>query len=625
MCGIAGIFHFKGQSVDPNQLSLLQQHLHHRGPNAGGTWIKDNIGLAHRRLSIVDLAETGNQPMLTEDGALVLVFNGEIYNYRELRHALVAKGNHFRGSSDTEVLLIGYRQWGIQNLLNRIEGMFAFVLVDHREKIAFAARDRFGKKPLYSALNQDSWYFSSELPGLNKVLPKLTPDFQALDYYLTELSVPQPQTIWKEVQQIRPGHCLELQLETGDYQEFPFWSLSTAERLDLSPEEALEALEEKLKKAIVKRTIGDVPIGTFLSGGVDSGLVTSLLAQHTIGKLDTFSVGFDYETYNELPLARALAQRYDTNHHEIVVEADIIKMMPQLVAHMGEPFADSSLIPSWLVCQEIAGKVKVALSGDGGDEVFGGYHEYGWAHQADLFLSRKQAPLAKAGSVLIGKGLHRLGLSAENPGNTQTYAEMPDALRLYRQMGFHPEQKTNLYQSDGPFSPHFAAQHLSQVWNCAQGHGIADKLFTASLKTRLLNDYLVKVDRSSMAHSLEVRSPFLDVELMEWSRQVDNRIHLHKGTPKYLLKKLAQKHVDPEILKRKKQGFGMPLHHWLRHDLKTFVQEQLIGDGLLIGDWLKPQAVQQVVDEHLKGTQDHTNRIWALLCLYEWRRQYLHP
>lgn len=625
MCGIAGIFHFNGQPVNRAHLSLLNQSIQHRGPDAEGSWIEGAYGLTHRRLSIVDLQVTGNQPMLTDDESVVLVFNGEIYNYRELRYSLVAQGLKFRSTSDTEVLLQGYRHWGIHKLLNLIDGMFVFVLLDRKENRVWAARDRFGKKPLYSALTEKSWHFSSELPGLNKVLPKLSPDFQALDYFLTELTVPQPKTIWKEVKQVLPGHCLEIDLQTGQHKEFSYWTLSPSTPLNLSPDEALEALDEQLKRAVIKRTIGDVPIGTFLSGGVDSGLVTSLLAENSSGKIPTFSVGFPYESYNELPYARALADRYGTDHHEITVEADIVKMLPELVAHMGEPFADASLVPSWLVCREISGHVKVALSGDGGDEIFGGYHEYGWAHQADQFLDKNSSQLVTAGKVLVGKGLHRLGITQENLGNTQAYAEMPDELRLYREMGFHPDQKQGLYLADGPFCPRYASQHLSATWNLAAGSGLANKLFFASLNTRLLNDYLVKVDRSSMAHSLEVRSPFLDKNLVEWSRQIDNRIHLHKGTPKYLLKKLAQRYVDSDILKRKKQGFGMPLHHWFRNELKGFVTDQLIGDGFLVGDWLQASEVERVVNEHLQHKQDHTNRIWALLCLNEWRRQFLPP
>ncbi len=622
MCGIAGIIGFKGYRFNDDDIIKMNSFMKERGPDDEGYWHENSVNLAHKRLSIVDLSPLGRQPMEDVNKQCVITFNGEIYNFKELREELLKLKAEFRSNSDTEVLLQGYLHWGIESLLKRIDGMFAFVLYDKKKKIAYTCRDRFGQKPLYYYSNKNYVKFSSDIRSISKTEHNLTLDYESIDYYLTELSVPQPKTIWKEIKQVPPSNYLEINLETREIVESEYWRIDFSKKIDISLQEAEELVETELTKAVVRRIHGDVPIGSFLSGGVDSGLVTALLAINSPEKIKTFTVGLTYEEYDEAKLAKQLAERYETDHTEIILEPkDLIAVIDKLIDYCGEPFADSSLIPSFYICEAISDKIKVALSGDGGDEFFGGYYDYAYAFQTDEYLNKSSQKSAVTQSIglLANKTAFRFGLTPFNQGIAVDYANYSGAEKLHRKMGFSFEEKSRLYTKQfSDLYGDFAFNYLQRVWDNSNKVSITDTLMEASLKTRLLNDYLVKVDRASMLNSLEVRSPFLDHKLAETSAKISTSYHLHNGETKYLTKKLARKYIDENIFSRRKQGFGIPLKEWLRKDLYEYVKEVIYNFDLVKKDIVRKSYVTDIFEQHRNGTADHTNKIWALFCLEKW-------
>ncbi len=620
MCGIAGIIHLNAEKVSETVLQKMAEYLAHRGPDGSGTWIEGHVGFAHKRLSIIDLSDNASQPMADLTGSVVITYNGEIYNYKDLKAELTRSGQHFRSQSDTEVILNGYLHWGLNKLLEKLDGMFAFVLYDKNNRAAYACRDRFGKKPLYYFSNGRKFSFASDIRSVWAAEKQLTLDTDSLDYYLTELSVPQPSTIWKEIRQVNPAHYLHLDLTKGKLSELRYWELSFKEKEErLSEQEALEQVEKLLVAAITKRMVGDVPVGCFLSGGADSGLVTALLASHSTKRVKTFTVGVEQMKMNELPLAKKLAERYHTEHSEILVKANVAELLPQLVEEFGEPFADSSFLPAYYISKEIRKHVKVALSGDGGDEIFGGYHEYRTAFLADEYLQLK--PTASA--TILNKMLHRARLSKTNYGHLKKFTQLSGDRKLYREMGFSAEQKQKLYHQDFVHGKFSATARLEKAWQESDQGTITDTLFKASLRTRLLNDYLFKIDRTSMIHALEVRCPFLDLQLAAFAARIPNRIKLKDGTTKFLLKKLAVKYIDRGFFGRTKKGFGVPLKQWLRGEMKGFVSELILSESFSRRKIADAPYVKKILNEHQSGKADHTHRIWALVCLELWFQKFL--
>jgi len=618
MCGICGIINFNGINPDEKSLSIMLQRLQRRGPDFQASWIEEGIAFGHARLSIIDLSEGGNQPMQSLSSRTVIVFNGEIYNFQEVKQELIGAGYKFRSQSDTEVLLNGYEYWGIKTLLEKIDGMFVFALYDRFEKKTFLARDRTGKKPLYYYSDTTQFIFSSDIRGIrNLVGDKLHIDFESLDYYFIELSVPQPKTIWQEIKQLEPATLLGIAQQTGKQQYEHYWRLKVGTWQKKPLGAILEETEALLAAAVRKRRVSDVPIGCFLSGGVDSGLVTALLAQQSNEKINTFTIGLSYEAMNEMPDARIVAERYGSNHHEIVLEANVLNILPQLIEYLGEPFADSSLIPSHYVCQAIGTHIKVALSGDGGDELFGGYNDYGLAYRSYAFAQKYPQALPRKVQVLVDKVYGRLIGKKENAGAYSDYLSWSGAKRMYRQMGF--------WETEQLYSPEFKAakagfgqQWLQNCWDAYPDAALPDQLMAASLQTRLLNDYLVKVDRASMYNSLEVRSPFLDTDLLQFAFSIPPEQKFHQNSNKYILKTIAKKYVDVNIETRPKRGFGIPVHDWLKKDMKIWAQH-IIFDGLLKNNnYFNPIYIQKIWDEHQAGTHNHVNRLWALICLGLW-------
>lgn len=623
MCGIAGIVQFDSRAtVDEGALQVLSASCATRGPDAAGLWRVTGVGLAHRRLSILDLSERGRQPMLDPTGRVAITYNGEIYNFRQLRRELEGHGHTFRSESDTEVLLAGYLQWGAVPLAEKLDGMFAFGLHDLADRSTYLCRDRFGKKPLYYRRDQDHLAFCSDIRGLWATERGLTLDREALDYYLSELATPQPRTIWKEIQQVRPAHVLRVS-DRGDGTEEPYWSRRYSPKREASEAETLEALEEALRAAVMKRTLSDVPIGAFLSGGVDSGLVVAFLAQGSADPVRTYSVCVPGHEMDEGPLAKKVAERYATRHTEINLGSENLDVLPEIIDAFGEPFADSSAIPTWHIAREIRRHVTVVLSGDGGDEIFG-YPEYVWAHRADVHFRQNPGAARRAVVRVWDKARRMAGLPGEQAGFIQDYAALAGAEKLFRTMGFSSTEKARLYSPDAArAAADFTRRWLDDAWDSSRQTEMADTLTEASFGNRLLNDYLVKVDRASMAHSLEVRSPFLDGPLAELACRLPNELRYTGGEAKYLLKRLAEKHVASDIRSRPKRGFAVPVADWLRGSLRGMAEDLLRSSTVKGRGFFEPARVDGLLDQHLTGTHDHSHRLWALVCLELWCQRFL--
>jgi len=620
MCGIAGwvLYHWD-ETPRREQLEPLAAPLHHRGPDATGFWTGQNVGLVHTRLSILDLNERANQPLHSPDGKFHVVFNGEVYNYPALKQELEQAGYSFLTTTDTEVLLHGYHHWGLTGLVLRLDGMFAFALYDQPGRCVHLARDRFGKKPLLYSFTDAGFVFSSDVRSLLNAGMSRRVNPAALDYYLTELAVPQPMSMFSEAHHLPPAHTATLDLSNGNLHLQRYWQLVFRPR-PWDERDALTALDQHLEAAVRKRLLADVPVGAFLSGGVDSGLVVAYMARVSNQPVRTFSVGFSQDAYNELPEARRVAQRYGTHHTELTLEADTWTEWDALLPETGEPFGDASLLPTYLISRAIRQHVTVALSGDGGDELFGGYYEYERAYWADRYrwLLRLPRPV-----LLYAKVQNRartlMGFPGVPLGLAEEWHSRPAHRKLYREMGFAPEDRNWVRWPHAP-EPNAQSQ-LATAWNEAETAPELDRLFQASLNHRLLNDYLVKVDRASMFASLEVRSPLLDVPLAEFAATLPCELKLQLGHRKYLLKRLAQRHTDPEVFTRRKQGFALPLAEWLRGPLRT-TAEAIWQDQVLVAQGVFDRAyLNRLWQEHQNATHDHTHRIWALLVLDAWWRR----
>jgi asparagine synthase (glutamine-hydrolysing) len=624
MCGIAGIINLKENSVEETDLRKMGGYLQYRGPDNYGIWCGKNIGLVHRRLSIIDLSDKGNQPMQDTEGAIKITFNGEIYNFLDIKKQLQKEGVLFNTESDTEVIIYGYKVWGIEKMLQKIDGMFAFVICDLVNKKVFLCRDRFGKKPLYYSFYNSICYFSSDIRSILPFIASPELDYDSLDYYFSEMSVPQPKTIWKNIQQVYKSSFISIDLATSLHTMHNYWKLECYPKLLVSFEEAEKLVEKKLTDAILKRTISDVPIGCFLSGGIDSGLVVSLLAQNSSSRVKTFSVGFAEEEFNELPFAKKLADKYNTEHTEIIIKPDIKNEITDLVEFFGEPFADSSAIPSFYVCREMSRYLKVALSGDGGDELFG-YSNYLFMQKVDLFSGKYTNKAGRDVAAFLSKFTSRINQNFENYGAIrQFYENRNSGAGLLRGMSFVPEEKKELYKSKSLIDHSgFTLKEVKRIWEKYYSGSFADAIFLASMDTRLLNDYLVKVDRTSMRSSLEVRSPFLDKELAEFAFLLPIEYKLKGNDSKYILKTLAQKHIDKDILKRKKQGFGVPVKHWLKNELKGMVEQHLSKEMIVKRGFFNPDYVDKIIKEHKNNIYDHTHKIWSLLWFELWCQKFM--
>ncbi len=620
MCGIAGIFDLRQQrEPDRELLAAMNQTQFHRGPDEGGLHTEPGVGLAHRRLSIIDLA-SGQQPMFSADGNLCVSYNGEIYNFQELMQELRALGYQFRTHCDTEVILYAWQAWG-PACVERFRGMFAFGLYDRAARSLFLARDRFGIKPLfYSVLPDGQLVFGSELKVL-KVHPQLPRQLEprAVEDYFALGYVPEPKTIYRDVYKLRPGHTLLFQRgepvpSQQQYWDIPFAPVATASETDLQAE-----MLARLREAVQVRLVAEVPLGAFLSGGVDSSAVVATMAQLQNDPVNTCAIGFDVPQFNETEYAAMVAERYRTNHFQETVNSEDFGLLDELAALYDEPYADSSAIPTYRVCQLARQRVTVALSGDGGDEHFAGYRRYR-LHMHEERL-RRAMPLGLR-RPLFG-ALGRLYPKADwAPRVFRAKTTFQALARNSVQAYLHSvsicsdEQRAALF-SDG-FKRELQGYSVHSVFDEHAANSPTDHPLSLiqylDMKTYLVGDILTKVDRASMAHALEVRVPFLDHPFTEWVSGLPPALKLRGREGKYLLKKSLESHLPHDVLYRDKMGFGVPLAKWFRGPLRERLRRDLLESGGLAATGLFNQTyLARLVDEHQSGVRDHSAPLWTLL------------
>ena len=625
MCGICGIADFSSRPVERATLLEIREALAHRGPDDAGTYLADKVGLGHRRLSIIDLGESGRQPLQNEDGTVQVICNGEIYNYRELRRQLIDAGHVFRSGTDVEVLVHGYEQWGIDRLLSKLRGMFAFAVWDGREEALWLVRDRLGVKPLFYAETNGRLLFASEARALYSQVAVCaeTVDRRQLDHYLSFGYVPPDRCLVMGIEKLPPAHVLRYD-RTGT-KCWRYWDVEFKDGDNQSFQYHLERVDHLLQDAVTRRLESDVPLGSFLSAGIDSGLVTAIAAQSSSPPLRTFTVGFagSPAADDERPLASMVAQRYGTQHEELLVEPMDRTALPAIIWHGSEPFADVSVLPSYLIASRARGEITVALTGDGGDESFGGYRNAYAAFLANKVkrwvspglrraLERLSSPLVR---ISLARRLNTL-LAYSNRSTSDLY-DLPS--------WWHSGLRSDLYDeawfdgrvsdtTDGP-----VARYLDEVAHL----GDVEQVAYVDLHLRLPGDYLTKMDIASNIVALEVRSPFLDHELVEYAATLPLSSKIYRGRQKGLLRELARKYLPEESITRRKTGFGPRLGDWLRGDWASMATE-LVSDGLASRPGLfRAKVVRNIVDEHVGGKRDHTARLWALVCLEVWWRMFI--
>jgi asparagine synthase (glutamine-hydrolysing) len=622
MCGIAGKIDFDGP-VDPRPVLAMCEAMEHRGPDERGFHHEGGVALGMQRLAIIDI-EGGQQPIFNEDRTVAVVLNGEIYNFNELRSELIRRGHTFSSHVDTEVLVHLYEDHG-ESMVDHLRGMFAFAIWDARKRSLFVARDRVGKKPLFWARQGSRFWFCSEIYALLRD-PQIRaePNPDAINAYLAVQYVPHPMSAFKDIHKLPPASTMTV--TAGGQSINRYWELDYTDKLAGVPEpELVERLRALLDDATRARLISEVPLGAFLSGGVDSSAIVASMAKHMTEPVKTFSIGFAEEDFDEMKYARMAAERYGTDHHEFQVEPHALDIMPKLARHYGEPYADPSGIPSFYLAELTKKHVTVALNGDGGDESFAGYSRYRAVTLAERFDwlpvgLRKRAP---AIARLMGDP------SLQNSNRAR-------AQRLARALAMDSADRYAMWLSafDKPMresllTPEFRAElsgptgedAIVAAWRGAKADDVLDNMLAADVGTYLPADLLVKMDIATMAYSVEARSPFLDHNVMEFAAALPVEYKLRGGTGKYLLKTAMRGIVPDEILDRPKMGFGVPLVRWFREDLRNLPSEVLLDQRSLDRGYLRRDAVERLIKRHQDGNGDQSLRLWVLLQLEMWHRE----
>jgi asparagine synthase (glutamine-hydrolysing) len=625
MCGIAGILEPAATDDLGGITRRMTDQLLHRGPDGGDVWADNDAGIAlgHRRLAIIDLSEAGHQPMISSCGRMVVSYNGEIYNAPELRAELVARGRVFRGRSDTEVIVEGAAEWGLEAFLPRLIGMFAIALWDRRNRLLTLVRDRFGIKPLYYSNNQGRFLFGSELKAIT-AHPRFDReiDRNAVAAYLRFCYVPSPQSIYRAARKLEAGHILEI--SPGEAPRIkPWWRLSDTireariARFTGNEHEAAEALEDLLRDCVQRRMVADVPLGAFLSGGVDSSTVTALMQAQSGQPVKTFTIGFDQPGYDEAGHARAVAAHLQTEHRELILTPDeAMAAIPKLPAMYDEPFADSSQIPTYLVSAMTREHVTVALSGDGGDEIFAGYTRYietaGRLRPIWALPGLARRAIACGINTVPTQLWPRLAPSLPQAG--EKMAKLAGAIAA-GQEDFY-KHVVSTWQNPEPM-----VSDAREVWGSAWDEAEAlcpnpvERMQYLDAMTYMTDDILAKVDRASMAVSLEVRVPLMDHRLAAFAWSLPMQMKLAGGQGKHLLRQVLYKHVPRSMIERPKQGFAVPIGEWLRSALKDWAGDLLSGDALRQRGLVNPQTVETLWSEHQSGRKDHTARLWSIINL----------
>jgi asparagine synthase (glutamine-hydrolysing) len=625
MCGIVGIVEKNRSSVNQALLSSMCQAISHRGPDEDGFYFNEGVGLGMRRLSIIDV-KGGQQPIHNQDRTAWIVFNGEIYNYQELREKLEKLGHVFYTNSDTEAIVHAYDQYG-SDCPKHLRGMFAFAIWDQRTEELFLARDRVGKKPILYAHINGKLIFGSEFSAL-LLHPDIGRDIdtEAIHHYLSFMCVPAPLTAYRAIRKLEPGHSLRWR--KGEITLERYWQPDFSKKIDISEEEAGERAIQILRDSVKVRLMSEVPLGAFLSGGIDSSAVVALMSQESSDPVKTFSIGFEEQDFSELHHARRVAEHVGADHHEFIVRPDALEVLPLLVQHYGEPYADSSAIPTYYVARETRKHVTVALNGDGGDESFAGYERYAAMRLAETYhripAALRDSFVQRAVGFIPSSSTKRSRLR-----DVQRFlqaASLPKVQRYLKWVSvFDTAAKENLYSDDFRHETQSirAADLLSPWFQRANGAGIVDAALLADINTYLPNDLLVKVDIATMAVSLEARSPFLDHHLIEFAASLPEKFKLRGLTTKYLLKRILKKLLPAENLDRRKMGFGVPIGHWLRGKLQPFLRETILSEKALNRGLFRPEVVKQLVELHVRGERDHSHQLWTLLMLELWFERFI--
>jgi asparagine synthase (glutamine-hydrolysing) len=632
MCGVSGFLAraaLPGDTAEARLWAMIAT-LQHRGPDDEGVWTDGRAGLAHARLSIIDLSPAAHQPMASADGAVWITYNGEVYNFTEIRQELDALGYPFRSRSDTEVILNGWHAWG-PKIFTRLRGMFALAIWDRRSQRLILARDRLGKKPLYYAATTTAFLFGSEIKALLTWpgVPR-TADLSAIDRYLTLGYVPAPETAFAGIRKLPAAHYLVLEARADKNLGAPelvrYWRLPEprATRRHRRTSDLKRELVGHLEEAVRLRLISDVPLGAFLSGGVDSSAVVATMARVGSGTVKTFSIGFSAKEYDETRYARMVAERYATDHQELVVEPDAVAVLPRLVWHYGEPFADPSAVPTYYVSKLARQEVTVALNGDGGDECFLGYRRYkamryvswldgmpSWS-RAELARLLGLAPLTAQQRFKIPRIRGVLQAPKQRPGRRYAFTLAP----------FTDEDKEDCYSWAMRDQLGRSALDLLEPY-FAEADSLVAGANWADIHTYLPDDLMIKVDVASMAHGLEARSPLLDHVLMEWAVGLPEEVKLARGVTKALFKSAMEPYLPAELLYRPKMGFSCPVDHWFRNEIKELAYDTLLSQSARQRGIFRPDYVQRLLDEHCGFTRDHHTRLWALLMLELWFRMWI--
>lgn len=633
MCGILGLI-----GGNKENFGTMLDKIYHRGPDSYGVWSDDHIVLGHRRLSILDLSPAGHQPMLSPTTRYTITFNGEIYNFQSLRKELELLHYNFKGHSDTEIMLAAFEAWGIEASLKKFNGMFAFGLWDRQEKKLYLARDRFGEKPLYYGWIGEEFIFGSELKSF-KAHPnaKFEIDEEALSLYLQHSYIPAPFSIYKNIKKLEPGRFLIL--DGKNITISTYWSAidvakhSYDQKLDLSDETAVELLDEKLTRIVGARQVADVPLGAFLSGGVDSSTIVALMQKNSRVPVKTFTIGFDEDKYNEANYAKEVAHHLKTEHTEVYLnQDDALNIIPNLSDIYDEPFADSSQIPTYLVSKIAREKVTVCLSGDAGDELFGGYNRYLFAEKIAKKIDKSPFWLRKAVATCLLKispqqwdSIYNNFILKIKP--TLKISSLGDKIHKVGGLLAYVHNKYELYHyliNQLHIKDNILLNHHQEAQDFAKIPTSLDYMawmMLADTISYLPGDILTKVDRASMAVSLESRIPFLDPELYEFAWQLPGSMKVRHGQGKWLLRQVLYKYVPKDLIERPKMGFGVPIDLWLRKELKTWAYDLLNGNDIKEQGYFDYQVVKKMLDEHMSGTRNFSAGLWNILMFQSWLKK----
>lgn len=620
MCGITGLVHFnKERKIRPGVLKNMSDSVYHRGPDDEGLYIDQNVGLGFRRLSIIDL-KSGHQPMSNQNNSIYIVFNGEIYNYSEQRNILIQKGYLFKTATDTEVILHLYEEYGV-DCLQYLRGMFAFAIWDSNKKQMLCARDRFGIKPFYYYTDREKFVFGSEIKAILKsdhIDKTISED--ALDSYFAFGYITSDLSIFKNIKKLQPAHYLLLSFKDKPTIEIKrYWEIHFDPDYSKSEIEWKEEIENCFSETVKLHMISDVPLGAFLSGGIDSSSVVAMMARNSSRPVKTFSIGFKEQKFNELKYAQEIASKYGCEHHEQIVEPESIGLLPKLVDAYDEPYADSSAIPTYYVSKLAREFVTVALSGDGGDELFAGYTGY------TKFKKIRSFPLSFSGSFMNKKiwgNIHDLiPQSTKGKGLMYFLSQHKEYAFAYQTIWTQEERKELINNRNAKLNNVAAESFKESILKNKKNRDFITNLQYLDMKTYMVDDILTKVDRASMMNSLEVRVPMLDHKFAELSFKIPSNLKLKGDNKKYIFKQSMSNYLPENILNHPKQGFSVPLSSWFKADLKEYVNDTLLSQDPLLSGYVNKKYVKKIVMDDRKGRRDFNSKIWSLIILEEWLKR----